>query len=122
MPRAIVGLGQDKPATNQVDILFWCRDAASGFLLEGVQHVNRLWESNRINSSVRISVVIVHDFENSCSAEATERFGAQVLPTALGYIKRATDNAADLGWKRPNDLPARTDPEEFLQAIHRTSM
>ncbi len=53
----VVFLGSFETGFNQFNILFWSCNAALGFLLKGMQHVNNPLKLNGINCSVQLTLM-----------------------------------------------------------------
>lgn len=68
----------------------------SGFLLEAMQHINRIGEPDRIDSPECASNPIFNDLKNSRRAKPFERLCLIVLPSGLHKIKRITDGILHL--------------------------
>jgi hypothetical protein len=59
----------------QLDLTFRRLNAARGFLLKRMEHVDDFTKSNRVNRSVRVAVEVVNDLEQAATAETLQRFG-----------------------------------------------
>jgi hypothetical protein len=68
-------------------------DSCFRFLLEGVQHVDRALELDRVDRPERIAIEIRYDLKNACTCETGERLGVRMLATLLRRSKRKSDAA-----------------------------
>jgi hypothetical protein len=70
LPFSVESFGLSQPAVDEVDGFSGCRDATLRFLLERVQHVNRVTKLDRVDETVCASIVGNHDLENGTTAES----------------------------------------------------
>src|SRR5271170_8394666 len=63
----VVLAGYFEPPRNQVDIALGCFSSPRRFLLERMQHVNRMLELYRVHGPVSISAMVGDDFQNAGS-------------------------------------------------------
>jgi hypothetical protein len=64
--------------------------------LEGVQHVDRALELDRVDRPERVAIEIRYDLENARTCKTGERLGVRMLATLLRRSKRKSDAALDL--------------------------
>jgi hypothetical protein len=62
-----------------------------GFLLEGVQHIDRLGESDRVDSAKGTAIEVVNNFKHNSTAETSQWLRVGRLTTNLRFPQRATD-------------------------------
>ena len=85
-------------------------DAAFGFLLEGVDDIDRAREAHRIDSAVGVAVVVVHHLQHAGAAEAPERLRPGRFAAELRLPKCTADAKAHGFRECPHILTARPDP------------
>ena len=69
----------------------WGGIALLGLLLEGMEDVDDVTELDRVDRTVGVTVMVFHDFQHACAAEAFQRLGIRVFATRLSQIERMTD-------------------------------
>ena len=67
-------------AADQVQSGFWSGDAFLGFLLKGMQNVDGIGELDGVDRSIGVAIEVVHDFQNSRTAEADSGLAETDLP------------------------------------------
>jgi hypothetical protein len=108
-PRVRFRVAQSLP--DEFEMVLRRRDAGRGFLLEGVQHVNRTGKSDGENGAIRIPVKVLDHLKNAAPAEAFQRLCRRGLLTALSVKQSLTDLRANFGWKNHQIPAARTDED-----------
>lgn len=63
-----------------------CCNARLRFLLEGVQDVDGIFESDGVDGTAGVAVVVIHDLQHTSAAEALQRLGIGVLVADLVKI------------------------------------
>jgi hypothetical protein len=61
------------------------------FLLKRMQHVNRLFESNRIDRPICATAVVLYYLDDTSSAEAFQGLGVRMLAAALSPLQGGPD-------------------------------
>jgi len=64
-----------EPLLDELDLLARCRDALLRLLLERVQHVNRVVETDCIDRAVGVTFMRRHDLKKSAPSETLSRMG-----------------------------------------------
>ena len=85
------------------------------FFLKGVNHVNRLFKSHRVNRTVSVSIVVIHDLEDAW-AFASPWLGFWMLASKLGDAKRITDLVFHILGKRQKIAFGGTNPNKRFLA------
>src|SRR5262249_10623537 len=111
-PFRIVFLRQLQPFSDKLDFLLWRLDTRLRFLLESVEHVDRLGEPDRVDGPVGASLVVHDDPKPPGPPEPLERFGGGVLETNLGKPKGKPTTILHRLGKGFQILPARAYPEQ----------
>ncbi len=83
------------------------------FLLKGVKRVNGPFETHRINRAVCVSIVVIHDFENT-GAFAFPWLSNWMLAPKLGYTKRIADLVLHILGKRQKIAFGGANPNKGL--------
>ena len=90
-------------------------DAALGFLLKRVQHIDPGREPHRINRPIGVAAVILDQFEHAGAAKTPERFRVGGRLAKLRGEQRDTESAAHGRRKFPQLPTARSDPDELFR-------
>src|SRR3954471_12623160 len=105
-PVLLLGLLQAGP--DQLDIVFGRLGSPLRFLLEGMQHVDRMLEPDRVDASISVPLEVLYDLDTVTSAEALQDFGARRPLALLGQVKGMPHVLPRLLRKRDQILAART--------------
>ena len=73
-------------------------------LLERMEHIDGLGESNGIDGSIGIARNVLDHFEDACSGESFQRLGLAVLPAKLSQIQGEPHRVFDRLREGPNVL------------------
>ena len=109
-PFSVETFGLSQPAVDEVPILLRCADTSLRFLLESVQHVDRLREAHGIDGAPGVASVVRDDLNHKPSAKTFQRLCRRVGFTLLGRVEGLADIAPDLARKTPQVSPAGADP------------
>ena len=64
--------------------------------MEGVQHIDGSRKFDGVNTTERVAVPVLDDFEHPGPAEPLERLGIDKLAALLGEAKRESEGLADI--------------------------
>ena len=78
--------GTLKTRFYQINLVPGCRYPLLRLLLKGMQHVDRVFESNSIDSSIGIAAVMTDNFDHAAAAESFERPCRGMLAALLGAV------------------------------------
>jgi hypothetical protein len=92
---SVESFGLSQALVDKVEIPFRRGDAALRFLLESVQHVDRLGIADRIDPTPRVAAVIRDDFKHRSSAKASQGLGRRIGFALLGGVEGLADVAPD---------------------------
>jgi hypothetical protein len=106
-----------QPFPDDVKLSRWCLDSLLGLLLKSVKRVDRPDQLHRVDRTIRISVIVRHDFQHAGTAESLEDLGIHVLSTYPSLVESKADRLANLSGKRLQILMGRTHPEDWLWAL-----
>lgn len=67
--------------------------------LKYMQHENRLPEFDGVGCSVRVTLVMLDDLQDTRAPKAFKNFGCVVLISALGKVQSMTKKLADAHWQ-----------------------
>jgi hypothetical protein len=86
--------GVCQPATDQIDLARWRGDAPLRFLLEGVEHIDRLTELRGVHGPVGVRVMEIDDFHHTDATKASQGFCRGICLAALRCIESFAHVAA----------------------------
>ena len=87
-----------------------CRDTGLGFLLESVQDVNRVVETDRVNCPPGIAAKSRNDFYDAMATKSSENLSRGIRVAALSRKQGLSDMEANPLRERTNVFSRRTDP------------
>lgn len=85
-------LRQFQASFDNIHLVLRRTDALVRLLLETVQDIHRILETNRIDRTVGIAVIVFHHFQYTRRAEALERLGLIRFQTLLSKVQGVSDN------------------------------
>src|ERR1035437_7079075 len=118
----IIPLCHLQPCMHHSNIGLAGLNSTRRLLLEGVQDIDGLLESDRVDSPVGITIVVADDFKNPRPL-ALPRLGGQVLTSKLSRAKRKTEVALNHRRKLPGLLQGGAHPvkrpfSRYIQPCH----
>ncbi len=83
-------------SSDEVNLALRRTDSLGRFLLKCVEHVHHISESYCIDSSIRVTIVVLNDFEHACTNKPLQRLCIYVFSTILGLTQRETHDVLDI--------------------------
>jgi len=114
MPLGIIGPRIAQAASDLLDVACRCFYAAFRFLLEGVQHVNRIRETHGTDGAISVPVEILDEFDNR-TPKPLKWLGRWRMLAGLRQVDFEAEIFLHARRKRPIILLARSNPEQRLQ-------
>src|ERR1035437_3454192 len=105
-----------KTLPDQIHLGLRCRDPGLGLLLEGMDHVNRVPDGDRIDSAVGSARIMGRNFHHT-AAETMQRLGLGAHFAQLRGVQCIANVVLDAGWKRLHVGTGIGEPREFLHAL-----
>jgi hypothetical protein len=102
-----------QPLPNQINVSLGCPDSGRRLLLEGVEDVQRLFESNGVHRSIRVSVVRLNDVQHT-RTEAFPWLRRRRGSAELGDAERVPHVVLDRRWKAQKIALGRPNPMQRL--------
>src|SRR5712692_8531991 len=115
-PSGVFLFGSLQARFDQLNLRFRRLNSGLGLLLERMQSVYPLRQTNRVDCAICIAPVIFHDLQNSRAAKAAQRLGIGVLSATLRYVERIANRVLDLFWKGSEVSPSAPNPDDRLDA------
>ena len=78
-----MGLRRDEPAVYQRYIVLRRLDAAVGFFLEAMKHIDGIAKTQRVDSAKGIALKVFDHFQHACMTVASQWFGVWMPATGL---------------------------------------
>jgi hypothetical protein len=91
--------GLSQTPLDQVNVCFRRGDAPRGFLLEGVQDIDRLRITDRINGTPCVAPMVGDDLKHRTATESFQRLGGWISFALLGRIESNANIASNLARK-----------------------
>jgi len=79
-----------------------------------MQDINDTCEFNSVDSAVCIAVMILHNFQNTCTVKPVQWFGIIGLHTCLSEAQCETHSVPDRRWQRHEFIESTTYPFKRL--------
>ena len=95
---------------DQLQLRFRCLDSSFGFLLEGVQDVDRLPDSDGVDGPISVAIEVLDDLDDIGAMEALERLGIGSLAAKLRKQQRFTNRPLDSRREFTEVFPAGSYP------------
>jgi hypothetical protein len=88
-------LGSPQASANQVDLFRRGFDSRLRFLLEGVEYVDGIGETQGVDGAIGIGVIVFDNLNDPGAAKASKRLGRRVLGSRLRKLKGIANIPAD---------------------------